>query len=125
MSGNDPSTESAGRSTPEGAYREELQQLKGDIGKLQSDIAEITGMLRPAPARKSLDIKGKVHKAEQAYNELVDRINDGIDHGKRTIGEVEEHISGHPTSTLIITFSVGYMLAKLMDLGKGHGSKSG
>jgi ElaB/YqjD/DUF883 family membrane-anchored ribosome-binding protein len=110
---------------PDAAYREEMDKLKKDIGKLQSDVSELVGLLKDSAADKSSDIKGKVgREAERIFDELMAKVDEGVSRGKHTVDEVGEQIGEHPVGTLFITFSLGYILAKIMERGGGSPGKS-
>lgn len=110
---------------PDAAYREELDKLKTDIGQLQSDVSELVSLLKNSATDKGADIKDKVNsEAEHILDELVDKLDEGLSRGKKTVDEVSEQIGEHPVGTLFITFSLGYILAKIMERGGGSG-KSG
>jgi len=104
------------------AYREEIDRLKTDIGKLQSDVSELVGLLKASATDKGSDLKGKVgQEAERIFDELVDKLDEGVSRGKKSFDEVGERIGEHPVGTLFITFSLGYILAKIMERGGGSG----
>ena len=106
-------------------YREEMDKLKKDIGKLQSDVSELVSLLKESAADKGTDIKGKVSKeAERIFDELMEKVDEGVSRGKKTVDDVGEQIGEHPVGTLFITFSLGYILAKLMERGGGGSGKS-
>jgi ElaB/YqjD/DUF883 family membrane-anchored ribosome-binding protein len=109
---------------PEAAYREEMDKLKKDIGKLQSDVSELVGLLKNSAADKGSDIKGKVSReAERIFDELMTKVDEGVSRGKHTVDEFGEQIGEHPVGTLFITFSLGYILAKIMERGGGSPGK--
>jgi len=109
-------------STSDAAYREELDRLKNDIGKLQSDVGELVTLLKASASGKSADIKGRVsEEAEHLFDDLVGKLDEGVNRGKKTMNEVSDQIGEHPVGTLFITFSLGYILAKIMERGGGSG----
>jgi len=105
-------------------YREEMDKLKNDIGKLQSDVSELVNLLKDSAADKGTDIKGKVSReGERIFDEVMARLDESVTRGKKTVDDVGEQISEHPVSALFITFGLGYILAKLTEHGGGGSAK--
>jgi ElaB/YqjD/DUF883 family membrane-anchored ribosome-binding protein len=110
---------------PDAAYRKEIDTLKADIGKLQSDVSELVDLLKSSATDKGADIKGKVSsEAERIFDQLMEKVDEGVSRGKKTVDDVGEQIEEHPVGTLFITFGLGYILAKLMERGGGGSGKS-
>jgi len=110
------------KSRPEATYNEELGKLKADVGKLQSDVAELVGLLKASAADKAAGAKGKYdEEARHALNALQGKLDELIGQSKKTVEDVGDQIGEHPINALLITFSLGFILAKLMD----HGGSSG
>ena len=111
--------------TKEAGYSDEIEKLKTDIGRLQTDVSEIVGLLKSQATNKGADIKGKVgDEAERLFDQLMDKLDEGVSRGKKTVDEVGEQIGEHPVGTLFITFSLGYILAKIMERGGGSGKSN-
>jgi len=111
--------------TAEEGYREEIDKLKGDIGRLQTDVSELVSLLKASATDKGSDIKGKVSdEAGQLFDQLMSKLDEGVSRGKKTVDEVGEQIGEHPVGTLFITFSLGYILAKIMERGGGSGKSN-
>jgi ElaB/YqjD/DUF883 family membrane-anchored ribosome-binding protein len=111
--------------TTEAGYRDEINRLKADIGTLQADVSEIIGLLKHSATNKGSDIKDKVGKeAEHLFDQLMDKLDEGVSRGRKTVDEVGEQIGEHPVGTLFITFSLGYILAKIMERGGGSGKSN-
>ena len=126
MSERAPSTPTPVRAaTTEAGYRDEIDRLKTDIGKLQSDVSELVTLLKSSATTKGSDIKGKVSdEAGQLFDQCMEKLDEGVSRGKKTVDEVGEQIGEHPVGTLFITFSLGYILAKIMERGGGSGKSN-
>ncbi len=76
----------------------EMQQLKQDLGKLQSDLADTLRLL---------GAEGK-QKLRAAYATACDYSKDALEAGKKTIEE-------RPLASVLVAFIAGVLVAKLLD----------
>ncbi len=76
----------------------ELEKLKQDFGKLQSDLATVM---------RTLGAQGK-QKMQAAYDSASEYGKDALDAGRKTIEE-------RPLTSVLVAFITGVLIAKLLD----------
>lgn len=101
--------------------KSELQAMKSDIQKLRTDLADFRDSLkgeisdRTALARETL--ASRTEKAKEAFRH-------GIQGAREKGGEMatnfEESVADHPFGTLAAAFSIGFIVAKLLDHETSH-----
>ncbi|MEJ2061415.1 MAG: hypothetical protein P8Y64_13165 [Gammaproteobacteria bacterium] len=98
--------------------RKELDALKSDIAQLRQDIAGLTGAVRDVASDKVQDTKAETQeRLKGAWEDLEQKLNEVLDQGKATVGTVENQIGQHPAGSVLTAFGVGFIVAKLLDLG--------
>lgn len=97
---------------------DQMKQLRADFAALQSDVAELANLLRDIGAERVEEAKGSAaEKLRERRAELERQLRTARTRGKETIDELEETISGYPFGSLAVAFGVGFLIAKIMDLG--------
>jgi ElaB/YqjD/DUF883 family membrane-anchored ribosome-binding protein len=100
------------------ALRKDLDALKADIAKLREDMAGLTDTMRAAAGDRVADAKGRVEeRARQAREELGERVDAAMGQGRRLVDEVDQQIGKRPFSSLLTAFGLGFIIAKLLDVG--------
>jgi ElaB/YqjD/DUF883 family membrane-anchored ribosome-binding protein len=74
----------------------EVESLKADLHKLQSDLREITDTIWGM--------------GQQSYQHASDSMHESVEHG---LHQVEDYVSRQPIKTLIMAFVGGLVLGKL------------
>lgn len=100
------------------AIRKELDELKSDFTKLQGDVGELVHAVRETSAARARDVRDSVaDELRQRREHIRERLGDVQDRGRRAAHEVESEISQHPLTSIVAAFGMGFVLAKLMQLG--------
>lgn len=97
---------------------DEIQALREDLALLRSDVSDLSGTLRDLAGSRASGVSESV---QQEIRETRDRLRQKIaqarHQGVRAVEEVEESIGSHPLASVATAVGVGFVLAKLMDLG--------
>lgn len=100
------------------ALAKELETLKADIAKLRADVSDLTKVFKKVASEKTSDANAKLHdEVRQAREELQRRINQAREYGEQHVGEFENQVGEHPLGSILAAFGIGFIIAKLMDLG--------
>lgn len=99
----------------------ELQTLKADlaalhetVGNLSRDVSSLlTAFVKDSEARAKSSFDGNVAGLRERLEEMRGRSQDYIDSAEQQIGQ-------HPYTSLVTAFGIGFILAKLLDLGRSR-----
>ena len=98
--------------------RKELDALKADIAQLRQDIGGLTTAVRDAASGKAQKTRAETQeRLRSAWEELEQKLDDVLEHGKSTLGDVETRVTEHPTGSLLMAFGAGFIIARLLDMG--------
>jgi len=98
--------------------RKELDALKSDISKLREDIVALTSAVKDVASNKINDTKDRGKKAAQgSWEKLEDKLEEVMRRGKDSVDGIEQEIKNHPGGSLLAAFVVGFVIAKIMDIG--------
>jgi len=96
----------------------ELESLKADISKLRADVADLTSALKGVAAEKADTANAKLHEEiREARDELRRRIKHAREYGEQRVDEFENQVGEHPVGSVLTAFGIGFVIAKLLDLG--------
>lgn len=106
----------------ENELQDELKRLRSDLSNLQKDVADLVGMLRDLGVNKVEGMRSSIEdEIRSRREELRRRLNEARTGSRRAVEDavegLEQGIGQHPLSSLIIAFGLGFIIAKLMDLG--------
>jgi ElaB/YqjD/DUF883 family membrane-anchored ribosome-binding protein len=102
----------------EDPIRKELDAIKADIAQLRLDIGGLTDVLKGAAADKIDDTKSRAQQTTQdAWADLESKLDEVLQQGRAGIDNVEDEIRQHPTGSLLTAFGLGFIIAKLLDVG--------
>jgi ElaB/YqjD/DUF883 family membrane-anchored ribosome-binding protein len=97
---------------------EEIDALKDDINKLREDIANLASAMLGAASDTLDDAKDKVDgKAREAGDEFIGKMNEGLDHGKQFMDDLDTRVARNPVGSVLVAFGVGLLIAKLLGNG--------
>jgi ElaB/YqjD/DUF883 family membrane-anchored ribosome-binding protein len=97
---------------------DELRMLKEDLAVLRADVADLSGTLRDYAASRGEGIRSNLqHEVRMRRERLKERMADARVQGAKTVEEMEESIGQHPIASVATALGVGFVLAKLMDVG--------
>ena len=100
---------------------EEIDALKGDINRLREDIANLASAVLGAAGDTVDGASDKVRgKAREAGDEFIGKMNEGLDHGKQFMDDLDARVARNPVGSVLVAFGVGLLIAKL--LGRGDRS---
>jgi ElaB/YqjD/DUF883 family membrane-anchored ribosome-binding protein len=98
--------------------RKELDALKADIAQLREDILGLTTAVRDVASDKAEKTRSDAKEGlRNVWEDLESKLDEVIDQGKSTMGNVQTRIGQHPTGSLLTAFGVGFIIAKLLDTG--------
>ena len=96
----------------------ELDAIKADIAQLRQDIAGLTAAVRNVASDKVHERRDDTQeKLRRAWEDLEHKLNDVLEQGRSTMGGVQEQIGQHPAGSLLTAFGVGFIVAKLTEMG--------
>jgi ElaB/YqjD/DUF883 family membrane-anchored ribosome-binding protein len=100
------------------SIRRELDALKADIAQLREDIAGLTTAVRDTASEKVQKTRDDTQeRLRSTWEDLERKLNETLEQGKATLGDVETRIGKHPAGSLLTAFGVGFIVAKLLDMG--------
>ncbi len=100
------------------SIRNELNALRSDFAKLQSDITALAGTLKDAGAARAHDARESIEEELRRRRDYMrERLHEAKETGRRAAGRAEDEISDHPWTSVAAAFGVGFVLAKLMQIG--------
>jgi len=97
---------------------EELRALKADIANLRADVSDLAGTVQSVAGRKANHVRDSVQSEfNDRREQLRQRFDDVRNRGRKQLDGFEENVSEHPLGSLAAAVGVGFILAKLMDIG--------
>ncbi|HHH38208.1 MAG TPA: DUF883 family protein [Sedimenticola sp.] len=112
-------TEKASGSTADQRrLEEEIAALKGDVAKLRDDIGAVADALKGIAGEFAGSARGRVNeRVAEAREKVGERVGQATAAGRAAVGELEDKVSQRPITSLVTAATVGFILAKLLDLG--------
>lgn len=101
---------------------DELTAVKADLKQLKTDMAALVAALKETGAQRASAVEDS---ALDAVHEAIDTLNrrfEGIKtkagtQAKDALDEAEKAVVRHPLATVAAAFGIGFVLAKLFDVG--------
>jgi len=99
---------------------QELDTLRGDLGKIRDDIAALTRSLSDAAAAEAkaggARLNQAAHAAAQTAKERAQHFADTArTQGEEGIAALEQRIEQNPFTSVLVAFGVGLVIGKLLD----------
>lgn len=100
------------------SIRKEMDALKADIAKLREDIAGLSNAVKGAASENVADAKAQAEeRMHKAWDDIERRLQDLLSEGKATFNAAEEKVGEHPVGSMLTAFGIGFVIAKLLDVG--------
>ncbi len=100
---------------------QEIQSLREDLAILRSDIADLSSSVRDMASHRAHGVKASIEDdVRETRERLRERIAEARAQGARSVEDFEESIGQHPLASVATAVGVGFVLAKLMNLGSRH-----
>jgi ElaB/YqjD/DUF883 family membrane-anchored ribosome-binding protein len=100
------------------SIRKEMDALKADIAKLREDIVGLSGAVRGAASENVAGAKAQAEeRMHQAWEDIERRLQDLLSEGKSTFNTAEQKVGEHPVGSVLTAFGIGFVIAKLLDVG--------
>ncbi|HKJ74623.1 MAG TPA: hypothetical protein VKA19_10945 [Alphaproteobacteria bacterium] len=101
--------------------RKEFDTLKADVNKLRGDVSELVDILKELGTEKTTSAKASVDEELARQREkLRATLTDARTRGRKAAESMEGEIAEHPMSSLIAAFGLGFVIAKLLEIGRQH-----
>lgn len=98
--------------------RKEMDALKADIAQLREDIIGLSNAVKGVASEKIKDTKTQAeHRLRETWEDIEQRLEDLYGQGKSTLNKAEQKVGEHPMGSVLIAFGVGFIIAKLIDMG--------
>ncbi len=105
----------------EDLIRKELDALKHDIAQLRKDIGGLTEAVKTVASDKVDETKSRTRqRATSAVEEIEAKLEELLGQGESKMHNVEQKISEHPGTSLLTAFGIGFVIAKMLDMGGRH-----
>lgn len=102
-------------------YDDELQALRDDMARLREDIGRLTHAFSSDIGDQAEDMRRSVEDEFRTRREILRaRLDQARVRGQRKVEDLEESIADHPLGSLATAVGIGFILAKMMDLGGGR-----
>lgn len=96
----------------------ELQTLKTDFAALNQTVADLARDVKKLLQETATEGQKKTRTSvHETVEELKERMEQVRDQGQRYVDTTEQRISEHPFTSLLTAFGIGFIMAKLMDMG--------
>jgi ElaB/YqjD/DUF883 family membrane-anchored ribosome-binding protein len=98
--------------------QQELDMLKEDVAKLRTDVQDLTNALKELGVERVDTLRSTLaEEIRGARGELQRRAGQARDYGRRAVDSLEEEIGEHPLPSILSAFGIGFVLARLLDVG--------
>ncbi len=96
----------------------EIKALKEDMAMLRSDVAGLTETLRHTASDRADSVRDSVQdEVAHARERLRKKIAEARGRSARAMEDMEESIGERPLASVAAAVGIGFILAKIMDLG--------
>jgi ElaB/YqjD/DUF883 family membrane-anchored ribosome-binding protein len=98
--------------------QQELKKVRDDLASLQKDVAQVVSTLKEVAAGEAGKVSRSVQDELRARREALRRqLDSARAYSDQAIEEVGDTVGRNPISSMLLAFGVGFIMAKLMDLG--------
>lgn len=100
---------------------EEMETIKADVAKLRGDVGDLLDVLKALGAEKVSDAKTSIDdELEHRRQQLRAALTGAKARGERATQAVGDEITDHPLGSVVAAFGIGFLIAKLLDMGRHH-----
>ena len=100
------------------SIRKEMDALKADIAQLREDIVGLSSAVKGAASENVAGAKVQAEeRMHQAWEDIERRLQDLLSEGKATFNTAEQKVGEHPVGSVLTAFGIGFVIAKLLDVG--------
>jgi ElaB/YqjD/DUF883 family membrane-anchored ribosome-binding protein len=100
------------------SIRKEMDALKADIAQLREDIVGLSSAVKGAASENVAGAKAQAEeRMHQAWEDIERRLQDLLSEGKATFNTAEQKVGEHPVGSVLTAFGIGFVIAKLLDVG--------
>jgi ElaB/YqjD/DUF883 family membrane-anchored ribosome-binding protein len=100
------------------SIRKEMDALKADIAQLREDIVGLTNAVKGAASENVMGAKAKAEeRLHKTWEDIEQRFEELLDEGKATFDKAEHKVGEHPVGSVLTAFGIGFIIAKLLDVG--------
>jgi ElaB/YqjD/DUF883 family membrane-anchored ribosome-binding protein len=98
--------------------KDDLNALREDFDKLREDVGKLTETLKQLGLDRAHGAQDRVNeRLDEARERLRERVDTAGQRGRAYYDQVEGRVGEHPLGSLLTAFGVGFVIAKLLDLG--------
>ncbi len=98
--------------------QQELNAIRADVTKLGEDMTELTRVIRALGEERVRDARDSVEEGiDIADEELRRRVEAARKQSRKASEEIEKAIVQHPLGSLLGAFSIGVVVAQLLNPG--------
>ncbi|WP_455384159.1 DUF883 family protein [Acidihalobacter prosperus] len=98
--------------------KDDLNALREDFDKLREDVGKLTETLKQLGLDRAHGTQERINeRLDEARERLRERVDAAGQRGRAYYDQVEGRVGEHPLSSLLTAFGIGFVIAKLLDLG--------
>ncbi|WP_156782088.1 DUF883 family protein [Acidihalobacter aeolianus] len=98
--------------------KDEMNAIREDLSKLRADVAELTHALKDLAVNRAGTARDQAKAGvAEARERLKQQANRAGEQGREYYDAFEQQIGERPMTSLLVSFGIGFVLAKLLDLG--------
>lgn len=102
----------------EDPIRRELDALKADIAQLRLDIKGLTEAIHEVASDKVKEARNDTEeRLHESWEDLEQKLDEIIRQGRSTVDQMERQVGQHPAGSLLTAFGIGFLIAKILELG--------
>ncbi|HHH44694.1 MAG TPA: DUF883 family protein [Gammaproteobacteria bacterium] len=98
--------------------QQEIEAIRADVAKLGEDMGELTRVIHALGEERIKDVRDSVEESvDTADEELRRRVEAAREQSRQATEEIEKAIVQHPLGSLLGAFSIGVVVAQLLNPG--------
>lgn len=98
--------------------KDEINDIREDLNKLRQDVSDLTHTLKDIAADRAGNVRRQAKAGvAEARERLRQQANQAGQQGREYYDAFEKQVGERPLSSLLISFGIGFALAKLFEIG--------